>query len=157
MARRGGLYVRPNGINGVKVSSTRVGADFMSARHEACPPEMAHIPLRKFVDIRHTKGYIFCSVVPQREAGFMQLHWSAEKSLWLKQKRNISFEDIVLAIDGDGLLDVIDHPNKQKYPYQKMILVCWMDYVYLVPCVKDQDGYFLKTIIPSRKATRDYL
>lgn len=87
----------------------------------------------------------------------MQLHWSAEKSLWLKQKRNISFEDIVLAIDGDGLLDVIDHPNKQKYPYQKMILVCWMDYVYLVPCVKDQDGYFLKTIIPSRKATRDYL
>lgn len=31
------------------------------------------------------------------------------------------------------------------------------NYVFLVPFVEDEGYFFLKTIIPSRKATRDYL
>jgi len=31
------------------------------------------------------------------------------------------------------------------------------NYAYLVPFVEDEAGIFLKTIIPSRKATRKYL
>ncbi len=31
------------------------------------------------------------------------------------------------------------------------------DYVYLVPFVEDEKTIFLKTIIPSRKATQQYL
>jgi hypothetical protein len=63
----------------------------------------------------------------------------------------------VLAIGADGLLDVIRHPNTEKYPNQRIFVVKVKDYAYLVPFVEEADGYFLKTIIPSRKATRDYL
>jgi hypothetical protein len=31
------------------------------------------------------------------------------------------------------------------------------NYAYLVPFVEEEDYFFLKTAIPSRKATRDYL
>ena len=69
----------------------------------------------------------------------------------------MSFEHVVVAVEGAGLLDVIGHPNPKKYPNQKVMVVTWDDYVYLVPFVEQPDHYFLKTVIPSRKATRDYL
>jgi hypothetical protein len=54
-------------------------------------------------------------------------------------------------------LEVLDHPNPQKYPNQKIMVVSWDGYAHLVPFVEQDDHFFLKTVIPSRKATRDYL
>lgn len=83
--------------------------------------------------------------------------WNHEKNEILKRDRCISFEEIVLAIEADGLLDELGHPNAEKYPNQSILVVALDGYVYLVPYVEEADYYFLKTIIPSRKATRDYL
>lgn len=86
----------------------------------------------------------------------MKLDWNNEKNNWLKEERDIGFEDIAVALEQGGLIDMIDHPHQDKYPNQKIMVVSWADYIYLVPCVKTKDGYFLKTIFPSRKAKRDY-
>ena len=83
--------------------------------------------------------------------------WNHEKNETLKMDREVSFEEITLAIEDDGLLDILHHPNQEKYPGQRILVVCLRGYVYLVPFVEEADFYFLKTIIPSRKATRDYL
>ena len=83
--------------------------------------------------------------------------WNHQKNAELKSERDISFEQIVLAIEGDGLLDTINHPNLERYPNQSVFVVAFEGYVYLVPFVEEAEYYFLKTVIPSRKATRDYL
>jgi len=80
-----------------------------------------------------------------------------QKNEELKGERQISFEEIVLAIEADGLRDILKHPNRVKYPKQFVFVVVVGEYAYLVPFVEEEDHYFLKTIIPSRKATRDYL
>ena len=83
--------------------------------------------------------------------------WNPEKNEALKADRGISFEAIVVAIDSGGLLDILGHPNQTKYPRQQVLVVAADHYVYLVPFVEEKDCYFLETVIPSRKATRDYL
>lgn len=60
------------------------------------------------------------------------------------------------ALESSGLLDVLAYPNPRRYPNQKVLVVAVMEYVYLIPHVEEPDHLFLKTIIPSRKATRDY-
>ena len=85
------------------------------------------------------------------------LDWSTEKDKQLTEQRGISFEGIVSAIEQGGLLDVLEHPNQDRYPGQSIYVVEIHEYAYLVPFVTQIDGTrFLKTIIPSRKATRDY-
>ena len=83
--------------------------------------------------------------------------WSPEKNEALMADRGVSFERIAVAIESGGLLDILAHPNQGKYPRQNVLLVAADGYVYLVPFVEEDDYFFLKTIIPSRKATRDYL
>ncbi|WP_124948364.1 BrnT family toxin [Sulfuriferula thiophila] len=83
--------------------------------------------------------------------------WSHEKNEQLKAERDISFEEIVLVIESDGLLDLLQHPNPDKYPNQLVFVIALNGYAYLVPFVEEENYFFLKTIIPSRKATRDYL
>jgi uncharacterized DUF497 family protein len=83
--------------------------------------------------------------------------WSAGKSQTLKEEWGVSFESIVVAIESGGLLDILAHPNQSKYPRQRVLVVSCDNYVYLVPFVEEEEYFFLKTIIPSRKATRDYL
>ena len=83
--------------------------------------------------------------------------WNHKKNEQLKAERNISFEEIVLAIEADGLLDIVAHSNPGKYPAQRMLVVAVEQYAYLVPFVEEAESYFLKTVIPNRKATRDYL
>ena len=83
--------------------------------------------------------------------------WNHEKNEQLKAERNISFEEIVLAIEANGLPDIIEHSNPGKYPQQRMFVVAIEQYAYLVPFVEETEYYFLKTVIPNRKATRDYL
>jgi len=83
--------------------------------------------------------------------------WSPEKNEQLQLDRGISFENMVVAMESGGLLDILAHPNLAKYPNQKMLVVASDGYAYLVPFVEEDDHFFLKTVIPSRKATRDYL
>jgi len=83
--------------------------------------------------------------------------WGPEKNDALKLARGLSFESIVVAIESGGLLDVLAHPNQAKYPRQRVLVVAFDGYAYLVPFVEEEDHFFLKTVIPSRKATRDYL
>ncbi len=83
--------------------------------------------------------------------------WNAEKNEVLAEERGITFEEIVQKIESGAKVIETDHPNKKKYPNQKILIVDVDGYAYLVPCVIDKNGYSLKTIIPSRKATRIYL
>ncbi len=83
--------------------------------------------------------------------------WNDEKNALLKAERQVSFEEIVLYIEMGCLLDVLEHPNQEKYKGQKVFVVQVDDYVYLVPFVETDDAIFLKTVIPSRQATRKYL
>ncbi len=86
-----------------------------------------------------------------------RIDWSDNKNEWLVRVRGISFEDILYHLSRGGLLDVIKHPNPEKYPDQQILVVNVEAYVYLVPFIQDYDVVFLKTIIPSRKMTRKYL
>ena len=83
--------------------------------------------------------------------------WNAEQNESLRSERGISFENIVVAIGSGGLLDILAHPNQAKYPKQRILVVSCDNYAYLVPFVEEEDYFFLKTVIPSRKAARDYL
>jgi len=83
--------------------------------------------------------------------------WDIEKNEMLKAERGISFEQVVMHIERADILDVYEHPNQKKYPGQQILVVSVEDYAYLVPFVESSEGRFLKTIMPSRKATRQYL
>jgi len=87
----------------------------------------------------------------------MVFRWDPQKNAQLMRERGLSFEQIVLAVEGGDLLQVIAHPNPARYPEQKIMVVAMDAYAFLVPFVQEEDGYFLKTIIPSRKATRDFM
>ena len=86
------------------------------------------------------------------------IRYSLEKNEILKEQRDISFEDVILALENGNLLDDIEHPNKDKYPNQNIfiILIEIKNYVYLVPYVEDEKSIFLKTIIPSRQMNKKY-
>ncbi|MFH0342033.1 MAG: toxin [Chromatiales bacterium] len=83
--------------------------------------------------------------------------WSTEKSIRLKAERDVSFAEVLSAMSHGGLLDVLDHPNTRQYPNQRMFVVRTRGYAYLIPFVETRSEVFLKTISPSRKATRKYL
>jgi uncharacterized DUF497 family protein len=83
--------------------------------------------------------------------------WPTDKNEKLRAARGVTFEHMVIAIESGGLLDVIEHRNPERYPRQRIFVVLHEGYVYLVPFVEETDHYFLKTIIPSRKAKREYL
>ena len=83
--------------------------------------------------------------------------WNSEKNEQLKKERDISFEQIVIQIEEGKLHDILEHPNQQKYKDQKIFVVELNEYIHLVPIVEDEKYIFLKTIIPSRKATKNYL
>lgn len=83
--------------------------------------------------------------------------WNEEKNQWLKEERKISFETIVSYLEGENILDKINHPNIEKYPNQMIFIIEHENYAYLIPFVENDKKIFLKTIIPSRKATEKYL
>ena len=83
--------------------------------------------------------------------------WDPEKNERLKAERGISFEEIVFHISQGAEVDVFEHPNQKRYLGQKVSVVVVDDYAYLVPYVESETTIFLKTIIPSRKATKMYV
>ena len=87
----------------------------------------------------------------------MAFQWDNEKNEWLKEHRGVCFEQIVILMENEEVLEVVDHHNRDKYGGQKIAIVRIDDYAYLVPYVQSGDDIFLKTVIPSRKATRKYI
>jgi len=85
------------------------------------------------------------------------INWNSTKNQQLISERGISFEDIVFYLQQGALLDDVEHPNSDKCPNQHVFVINIDDYAYLVPYVEDQKEIFLKTVIPSRKATKIYL
>jgi len=83
--------------------------------------------------------------------------WDESKNTFLKESRDVSFEDIQLAVEEGRILDDFENPNKKRYPSQRILVVEIESYVYYVPYVEDEGKIFLKTIFPSRKATKKYL
>ena len=83
--------------------------------------------------------------------------WNPEKNEQLKKERGVCFEDVVFHIEAGGEVDIFDHPNQARYPGQKISVVLIEGYAYLVPFIEAQEEIFLKTIIPSRKATKQYI
>ena len=83
--------------------------------------------------------------------------WDPKKNEELKAERGVAFEQVVLHIAQGGLLGVYEYPNQNRYPGQQILVVRIGEYAYLVPFVESEEGRFLKTIVPSRKATRDFL
>jgi hypothetical protein len=83
--------------------------------------------------------------------------WNIRKNEKLKKERHVSFEIMVAQIEAGKILDVIEHPNKERYPDQKMYVLEYEGYAYLVPFVEDEEKVFLKTIIPNHRATKQYL
>ena len=83
--------------------------------------------------------------------------WDPNKNEQLIQERGVSFEQITIAVENGDLLQIVQHPNVEKYPRQKIMIVGIDGYAFLIPFVEEIDYLFLKTIIPSRKATRDFI
>jgi len=85
------------------------------------------------------------------------INWNTEKSVVLKSSRGICFEDVVFFIERGDILDDYLHPNQKDYPGQRIMFINIANYAYLIPYVENDEELFLKTIIPSRKATQRYL
>jgi uncharacterized DUF497 family protein len=86
----------------------------------------------------------------------MNYQWNEEKNVLLKTQRGIGFEDIVTAILEGAIVDIIQHPNKEKYPDQMIYIVEVLEYIYMIPYVRNDQEIFFKTIIPSRKMKKIY-
>ncbi len=83
--------------------------------------------------------------------------WNRQKSTLLRSSRGIGFEEVVNNINEGHILAVIEHPNKQKYPNQKIYIIDFDDYIYCIPFIEDNEKIFLKTIYPGRKYTNKFL
>ncbi len=85
------------------------------------------------------------------------IRWNEEKNQLLKAEREVGFEDVLIAIEEGELVDILEHTNPKKYPNQRIFVVNISQYIFLVPFVENEEEIFLKTVIPSRKATKHYL
>ena len=97
---------------------------------------------------RHTLRY---------RTNMITYHWDDRKNAVLKKTRGVSFEQVVMHIESGDVLDVMAHPNKARYPNQQILVVKVNEYAYAVPFVEQSEERFLKTIVPSRKLTKQYL
>lgn len=83
--------------------------------------------------------------------------WDPDKNKLLIEERGISFEDVIYHLQNNCLLDDLEHANHKKYPNQRIFIIDIENYAYLVPYVETDKEIFLKTVIPSRKATKLYI
>ncbi len=85
------------------------------------------------------------------------IRWNTDKNLALQSERGVSFEEVLASIENGGLLATLAHPNTKRYENQKLWVVRMRGYAYLVPFIETEEEVFLKTIIPSRKASKQFL
>ena len=67
------------------------------------------------------------------------ISWSVEKNEWLKEHRGLCFEQVIISLEKEDVLEIVDHPNQEKYPDQKVAIINIEDYAYLVPYVEDDE------------------
>ncbi len=84
------------------------------------------------------------------------IRFDKEKNSLLKESRGVGFEDIILSISENKILDDMEHPNQDKYKGQRLLVVDIKGYIHIVPYVETEDEIFLKTIIPSRKMNKKF-
>ena len=85
------------------------------------------------------------------------INWNEEKNRELIEKRKVSFETVSRYIESEEIIDIYTHPNKKRYPNQRIFVIKIENYIYLVPFIETETEIVLKTIFPSRKATKEYL
>lgn len=121
-------------------------------RTRCLPPVMhdARLAIGRFSPVaeRHTLNY---------DLPMKYFSWNEEKNEQLKRERNVSFEEVVFHIERGDLLDVVEHQNQERYQGKRLFIIDIDNYGYLVPFIEAEEEVFLKTIIPSRKATKKYL
>jgi uncharacterized DUF497 family protein len=106
----------------------------------------------------HRQDLLSKPSVQKTEQHYMKTYnWNIEKNEILKKQRGISFEEIIFHIDNNDEIDLYPHPNQERYPTQWISVVIVDKYAYLVPYIESGNEIFLKTIIPSRKATKKYI
>ena len=86
-----------------------------------------------------------------------RFNWNDEKNAELKRERGLTFDEVIFQIEHGNLLDILEHRYPLKFPGQRVFMVRVGNYTYEVPFVETEEEYFLKTIIPSRRATRKYI
>ena len=84
-------------------------------------------------------------------------NFDPQKNKKLIELRGISFEEVISILENKGPIDVVRHHSDGKYSHQKMYVIEFHGYVYLVPFVERENEIFLKTIFPSRRANKKYL
>ena len=84
------------------------------------------------------------------------IRWNHDKNEKFKHERQVSFEEIVYHIEQGDIVDITQHPNPEKYPSQQVYVIRLRGCLHLVPFIETADEIFLKTIIPSRRAEREY-
>lgn len=87
----------------------------------------------------------------------MEIDWSPVKNAELKVRYGFGFERVLAALDEGQVLDRRTHPNLERYGHQHQLILRIDEYAWIVPFVADGDRLFLKTMFPSRKATRKYM
>lgn len=87
----------------------------------------------------------------------MEFDWGPTKNAELRARHGFGFERVLVALADGMLLDERTHPNKERYGHQRQLVVLIDDYAWVVPFVSDGERVFLKTLFPSRQATREYL
>ncbi len=81
----------------------------------------------------------------------MKFIFDEEKNQNLLEQRGITFEQVIEAIANDKVLHDMAHPNKEKYPHQRLMIVDLDNYTYGVPYLQNEEGIVLKTIYPDRR------
>ena len=81
----------------------------------------------------------------------MEFVFNEQKNRLLFRLRGVTFPMVIEAIAEKGVLLNFDHPNQQKYPNQKVLVVNFNNYACCVPYEIQGDTWFLKTIYPSRR------
>ena len=113
------------------------------------------------------EGVIYFTLAPFLEKSVIRIYntylmntynWSYEKDQQLQRERGITFFDVVEAVKNGRLLDDTSLPNQNSYSHQRILVVEIEGYAHIVPYVVEDSGtWFLKTIYPSREATKKYL
>ena len=83
-----------------------------------------------------------------------KVNWNFEKNEILKKERSVSFSNILQAIAQGNFWKISDHPNKEKYPNQRILQIEINDYIHTIPFVESEEEIFLKTIFKDRKANK---
>ncbi|TAL32190.1 MAG: DUF4258 domain-containing protein [Spirochaetes bacterium] len=81
----------------------------------------------------------------------MKFAFDKSKNEILRKDRGVSFYDVIEAIAEKGILLNIEHPNREKYPDQFMLVIEYNNYTYCVPYERSGDTVRLITLFPNRE------